>query len=684
MSDKKKLILFLSKYNFPENISIASTLAWLSNSNNYLFDNYYDTYHQGIHFGGGDSRNMETGELTGGTVVGDRHFEELYFLLHNFDVCLVDFQNSLFSNLVNNFKIPVISSTNQINLLYKNVFNYFDTPLSSNIVMIGSHFGPALSGLSAYLYPEVYYRQAIGVLDSITENELDTLYRNGSKIFCLFADKDIIIRLKKKGYEIEIVDQLKRSDDYSSITMRIAQRWKDKAKGWILGDPILVSYWLPKACEENLLSIYSVPQDHILSRLRNLIASKGRVVYGRQYSDKDFFKLSNLDQCLQVIDPCRPPFQSVKHIEFKWQNNQDKEGFYAPEYSDDELTQFAREGRILVSLMFWSGMIREITNFYNLMDLFAITKLKCGLVLTAQSYEYMMHAPLELLKIPLNHGGVYPFVEPVLGSCGIGVGIESYIDMNVLQNMLMDALSRISLKITNESFMPRGWWTTMDTDLEKLPFKKRPKPFRFLKYPPHIQFRYHSKEKKYNQSPGSSGESILNLIINNIIDRTKTAISNLGLIKYFEPYRPYEAFRAGKFKEEIIRAARSSGLRYMFTKAGFNENPNIKYFDEDFIALNYTAGQWDGWTPFETINDVSDLRRSEKLLLKSKKPGWLVSTIDSCLWTFSGEFWKRGSKLYQIAQFCAQGGKSGKLINVKPFTISRYARIIANKKHQKT
>ena len=677
MPDKKKLILFLSKFNSPENISIASTLAWLSNSNNYLFDNYYDTYHQGIHFGGGDSRDMETGELTGGTVAGDRHFEELYFLLHNFEVFLVDFQTSLFSNLINNFKIPVISRTNQINLLYKNVFDYLDTPLSSNIVMIGSHFDTALSGLSAYLYPEVCYRQAIGVPDSITENELDTLYRNGSKIFCFFVDKDIITRLKQNKYEFEIIDELKEGDDYLNITGRIAKRWKHKSKGWILGDPLLVTYWLPKACEENLLSIYSVPQEKILSQLADFVASKGNIVYGRQYSDRDFFKLSNLNRCLQVIDPCRPPFHSVKHIDYNWGNSQNKEGVYAPEYTDDELIRFATEGRILVSLMFWSGMIREVANFYNLMDLFAITKLKCGLVLTAQSYEYMSHAPLELLTIPLKHGGVYPFVEPVLGSCGIGVGIESYIDKYILQKMLIDALSSISLKIKNEDFLPRGWWTTMDTDLEELPLRKRPKPFRLLSYPPYIQFRYHSKEKKCNENFGFSSRTFLNSIIDNIIDKIKTAISKRGLIKYFEPYRPYEFYRAGRFNEKIMRVARSSGLQYMFTKAGFNENSNIKYLDDNFIALNYTAGQWDGWTPFETINDVSDLERSEKFLMKSKNPGWMVSTIDSCLWTFSGEFWRRGYRLYEIAKFCNQGGKSKKLINVKPFTISRYARIIA-------
>ncbi|MFX0133845.1 MAG: hypothetical protein ACFFDN_09380 [Candidatus Hodarchaeota archaeon] len=678
---KKKLILFLSKSNCSENISIASTLAWLSESKNYVFDNYYDSYHKGTHFGGGDTRIMETGKLTGGTVSGDRHFEELYFLLLNFDVFPIIFQNSLFSNVITHFNIPVVSRTKQINLLYKKVFNDLDTPIPSNIVMIGSRFDAAISGLEAYLYPEIYYRQAIGVSDSINEDELADLYQDGSKIFCFYVDEGIISRLKQKKFEFEIIDRLKENDDYLSVTKRIALRWEDKIKGWILGDPMLISHWIPKACEENLLSIYSVPQEKIVSKLGDLISSKGNVVYGRQYSDRDFFGLSNLNQCLQVIDPCRPPFQSVKHADFSWHKNQNKQGFYDPEYSDEELVQFAREKRILVSLMFWSGMIREIANFYNLIDLFAITKLRCGLVLTAQSFEYIMHSPLELITIPLDQGGVYPLVEPVLGSCGIGVGIESYIDKNRLQDKLKDALFRISQKVKNENYMPRGWWTTMDTDLEKLPLSKRPKPFRFLKYPPYIQIRYHIKEKKFGERSGTPDKSSLNLIKDNLLDRLKKSILNAGLMKNFEPYRPYESFQASTIKKDIIETAKSVGFKYMFTKAGFNTNPEVKYLISNFIALNYTAGQWDGWTPFETTNDVSDLRKSEKFLLKGKKPGWIVSTIDACLWTFSGEFWKKGSKLFEIAEFCAQGGKSKKLINVKPHTISRYARIIADRNY---
>src|SRR5205807_257542 len=121
-----------------------------------------------------------------------------------------------------------------------------------------------------------------------------------------------------------------------------------------------------------------------------------------------------------------------------------------------------------------------------------------------------------------------------------------------------------------------------------------------------------------------------------------------------------------------------AGFSYMLTKSGFGLVPQIQYRDDDFVALNYTAGQWDGWTPFETVNDVRDLRRAEKRLLRGNQPGWLLGCVDACLWTFSGEFWTRAPRLLTIAEHIASGGSSGKLINVPPRVLSRYARIISN------
>jgi hypothetical protein len=95
------------------------------------------------------------------------------------------------------------------------------------------------------------------------------------------------------------------------------------------------------------------------------------------------------------------------------------------------------------------------------------------------------------------------------------------------------------------------------------------------------------------------------------------------------------------------------------------------------IALTYTAGRWDGWSPFITVNHLSDLRGAERRLLRGGGPGWLIGTLDTCLWAFTGSVWERGGELFALCRWMAEGGTSGRLVNVTPHTASRYARLLA-------
>lgn len=154
-------------------------------------------------------------------------------------------------------------------------------------------------------------------------------------------------------------------------------------------------------------------------------------------------------------------------------------------------------------------------------------------------------------------------------------------------------------------------------------------------------------------------------------------IRDSSLSSLFEAYRPYEHFKPGEIRQDIPAAVKQAGLSYMLSKSRFGAPPQIVWAQDQFVALNYTAGQWDGWTPFETINDVHDLRQAESVLLRRNQPGWLLGGIDTCLWAFSGELWKRAPGLAAIASCVASGGASGRLINVPPRVIARYARIIS-------
>jgi hypothetical protein len=112
----------------------------------------------------------------------------------------------------------------------------------------------------------------------------------------------------------------------------------------------------------------------------------------------------------------------------------------------------------------------------------------------------------------------------------------------------------------------------------------------------------------------------------------------------------------------------------MWSKAGFGR-PRVLQREGDFVALSLTAGNWDGWSPFYTLSTAADLARAERRLLRGG-PGWLVGTIDSPLWAMSGEILERGSTLYRIARLASAGGRSGRLVNVTPNVVARYARTL--------
>ncbi len=664
---RKRLLLLLTRLSDFRTTPLAATLAWVCRSNGWVFDAYYDSYHEGVHFPGGDWRDLDLGKVTGGTVCTDRHFEEFYLLLLRFDVAVVVTGESVLAPSVKRLEVPVIADNASTALVYRSVFAHFGMPLPKTIVMVGANLDRALKGMEAFLTPEIWLREALGVHETISDEELKELCEPDSEVLCSCVHDSVIQRLRQQGYRVQVVDRIHAGDDYSTVTKRMATRWADCAGGWLLGDPVLACHWIPKSCEDRLVPIYGIPQQRIIRELADLIRGKGSVVYGRQSSDHDFFALSRLNQSLQVVDPCRPPFQSVRHLNSTWINSS-REGFFAPEYSDEELRGFRREKKVLVSLVFWSGMIRELVNLYPLMDLISSTRLRCGLVLTSESFEYMMHPPLELLTVPLEDGGVYPLVEVLLGSTGAGVAIESVMDKRIVAQRLAEAMKAIKGKVPHEAYAPRGWWGTMDTDLEPLPWWRKPRPVKFFDEWPWLRLRIPA------EVPGAAVDGQGN---SGFVHRLRAAGRAMGLSRFAEPLRPYEGYRAGGIDREMVDAVKSAGLQYMFTKAGFKSAPEAQYIDDEMVALNYTAGQWDGWTPFETVNSVRDLRQAEDKMLRGRRPGWIVSTIDTCQWTFGGELWKKAPRLLDICRFCSSGGKSGRLLNVKPFTLARYARIMA-------
>jgi hypothetical protein len=681
---REKLILYLAAFGYPHQNAIAATLAWIAQTLGRRFDVYYDAFHVGRHFSSGNphdsglyGRQAGPGLLTGGLIGGGRHREALALALQRFETTVFCSGSVAFSPLLSSLSGvsgATVHQEDEENLvdLYEAIFDAFALPWPELAVLVNRAPTPALEGIDAYCYPEIYYRQAIGIEASARPSDLRRIRERGVRqvLTCGIADEQQAL-LRDLGFRVQDLDVVRAGDDYAATTVRLAQRWREHRRGWIIGDPTLVSYWIPSACHEDRAAIYGVPTSRAIELLGDEFgAANGTPVLGRQFDDSDFFTLSRLGKSFQVIDPNRPPLPQAQLTAPHWPANVPDP--CAGDPTDAQLREYAAQGRVLSSLAFWTGMIRETENLYGLMDLIAMTGLRAGLVVTDKSLAWSP-SPLDLLFVPREQGGVYPGVELLLGSCGNGVAIESLMTPAELGDHLARATAELERLGVPKAWRPQGWWTTMDAPMIERTGWRATKPVGWSRSARFgLQIRFHRSQRSAlgGSTPGGG------LTRRSWRQHFGARIRGSAIESMFEAYRPYENFEPGPFNPQLAEVAKASGLSYLLTKSGFGSIPRVAHQDADFIALNYTAGQWDGWTPFETINDVGDLRRAERSLLRRAAPGWLLGTVDSCLWTFSGELWRAAPKLHAIAEHVAKGGDSGRLINVAPRVVARYARLI--------
>ena len=687
---KPRLLLYITAGSNPVRNLVAATFAWVTQAAGWHFEVYYDSYRLGEHYGGGDPSAFPPGLLTGGTVMGAHHHERLYLVLHRFDTLVVTQGDIAFDATLRNIgaRRLCLASTEDA---YDRVFAYLGIDLPQSVTIVDSAPHPPLAGIEAYSYPEIVGHHSLGFeASAVTEDTVRWFVAHDVRAVQTLwlgpGQREHVDRLLAAvgggahPLASETVDSVDTADTFQTMTERIADRWHARfTGGWMLADPVTVSAWLPEAVREGRLAVYGKPQRDIIRRLRTQLQASTAPVLGRQYEDADFFDLSALGVAFQLIDPDRPPFPVLRQAGYEWAEAVLPRS-PSSEPDDGQLLQWAREGRVLTSIIFWTGMIRELENLPRIVDLVALTRLKAGIALTVPALEYQPEGPLELLRVPLECGGVYPYLEILLASCGLGASIESRMPPDRLNAYLAATNRRIEDLAIPRQLRPIGWWTTMDPDLRPLPRPKLRITPQLSRHAPFARLRYESSGAAGGDSEAAplDGTHPAPAVSAGYRRRRVAAWARShGLEEVLAPYRPYERFAPGDLRPDIVDAARAAGMRYVFSKAGFGAGPRVLALYDDFIAMNYTAGRWDGWTPFETINDIADLRTAERRLLALRKPGWLVGTLDSCLWTFTGPVWRRGAALFDVASFLAAGGDTGRLINVTPRVVARYARTVA-------
>lgn len=502
---KKRLFLFFAQYSYPEKDVIAATLAWVAKQSDLSFDVYYEAYHSGRHFGG---PSASVDDYFGSTVLGGFHRERFYFLNAYFDVeCVVYGKSTVFSSsFLEHVGANVIIETEDKMELYRKVFSHYGLRLPREAVVVetspiqgkdtvrpkklpypNDNFKKFLFKLyekaflrtktrlsniinvAPYCCPEIFYRRALGFNSTSYPFDL-RMAKDLTKVYTLFLDGQKVEELRNQGFDIEVIDKIQPNDTYWSITSRIANRWIRYSDGIAYCDPVLASYWLPWLCKHNKLAVYEVFMNSVRHELRDLVLSTGnKILYGRQSCDQDITELSKDDIIFQILDPAGPIFPVVEEANYRMR--QPSKSYYEFEPNEETLELFAKDKRILCTILFYCPDIRHAVGLSNILELAALTKAKMGLGITAQWYNFVPEI-LELINVPLEAGGVFPNVEPLLCSAGMGVGVEAqgFMREETLREHLKEA-RRIIYETAGSKCVPKGHYPFLDT-IKGYPYSK--------------------------------------------------------------------------------------------------------------------------------------------------------------------------------------------------------------------
>jgi hypothetical protein len=658
---KRPLLLYLAHGRDPHRCAVGPALAAAADRAGWAFDVYYDSHRSGRHFGGwslgGDSDALATGTL----VAGGRHLDQALWLTTVYEVAAVgDPASPIWPALEAGGEI--IARTADPAEIFAATFSRLGMPIPPEVIVLDAGPQTGLGIITApFLYPRLLIIDCLGVdvtCDASLRIRLESL---GVRSFRgVFVDPD---RAGAFPGALDAVEGEIARETYATFTSALAHQHAGWGRGALLGDPDLIAAQLPLAARRRLIPLYGRPQTDVIDRAADVIRTGDDPVYGRQFDDHDFFALARLGRGLQIVDP-DPPFTSAAAISTRLPRVPRPTSDFEPD--DGTLLAWAERGCILTTLVFWAGMIRELHCLPRIFDLVAATGLRCGLVITTDTVAHANASDLALLTVPEERGGVLGRVELLLGSTGRGVCAEAYIPDGELARLLTNARGELAELLTDD-LMPRGWWPLVDAKLIDTAVQRvswdgwRPT----VRIPP----RPRPEERPLVEEPTPRLRSDVRGVIGSALRRYR-------LERFYEAWRPYDHARPGFLDPAIAEAVRSAGFEYMWTKAAFGHSEPA-HVAKDFVALPFTAGAWDGWSPFYTVRSTAQVRAAERRLLRARRPGWLASNIDSILWMLPGEVLEHGRALFHVAQLVAAGGRSGRLVNVTPNVIARYARILA-------
>lgn len=481
MTMKQKLWMLIADATHPCLHLAAPTIAWMAEDAGALFECYLEAERDGTLFA-----------RTGSTVIGGHHHQQFNYLNAVFDVrYIIMGQANVFRSSIEAFGAKIIAESDSPLEIYRALLTRKYIRRPERAVFAARGLIKTEKGeleLAPYLYPEIFFTRAVA-LPAVPSSAAKKPGRNKTFLkevgieesFYLYLSSEEEKFLLEEIPNAAMIDRVRAGDTYGSLTLRIAERHKHRARGIAFGDPAAVLTQLPALCRERRISVYGelVPlpaaqivvspyteeKSEIADDVIRLAGEVGnRVIVGRQTGDGDLFHWSRGGVCIKIMDPNRPAFPVVDTIAHKWA--EPEANLYADEPDDATLERYAAEGKVLATFLWHSGEMAHNEAMLNLFEVAGFTRVKMGIGVHAARYETAPQT-WEILSVPVEKGGVRGLVEPVLHSGGMGVLAEVICPPEILREHCQESLERIR-RIAGAANTPRGYYAFMDSDLRTL------------------------------------------------------------------------------------------------------------------------------------------------------------------------------------------------------------------------
>lgn len=650
------LLLYLASATDVQRFAAGPVLAWVAERAGWSFECYYDAFRAGRHFGSGEPELARPGWPNGSLVLGGAHAASVATLVGEHRVTAVGDPASLLWPILDDAGVECLTRSTDPIAIQRAVIDRLGVGLPElALVLDGSPQGAHQVITAPFLYPRVIDDSALALDVSSGAESVRALVDLGVRLRAVACDPDRLARFSEP-IAPEAIEPTPPGG-WGAVTAAFADASRSWGRGIFVGDPDLAAANLAKSARIRLLPLYGRPTKDVVDRVGDLVEAASEPVFGRQWDDHDFFVLARLGHGLQVVDP-PPPFDARKRPVRLPRIDPVALG----EPSDEQLRAWALEGRVLTTLLFWTGMLRELDGLPRLIDLIAASGIRAGLVVTAETVERLPIDALSALVAPWERGGVLGRAELLVGSTGRGVAAESLMPAGTLAASLAEARGAIAARLPNE-LHPTGWWPLLDAPLRPV----RRSVVGLRRGRPIVWFtprEAHVEAQPVADAASMGGGRDARALVGSILRRT-------GGAKLLEIRRPFQDQRPGAIDLEVAAAVERAGFGYMWTKAAFGQS-RVAHRNGSFVALPFTAGRWDGWSPFYTVGSGGDIEAASR---RARGPGWLVSTVDSPLFAMSGELLEHGHVLHGLAQAIVDAEERG-LVNVLPRTVARYAVVL--------